>query len=64
MKCINNSYLIEGHVTPHVVQGKAKPDLLSFKEELVIQYTNSTYGLVLENSLKFFFTKFLTSDLD
>ncbi|XP_065057630.1 piggyBac transposable element-derived protein 4-like [Rhopilema esculentum] len=37
MKCINNSYIIEGHVKPHVVQGKAKRDLLSFKEELAIQ---------------------------
>ena len=35
--CINNSYIIEGHGKPHVVQGKAKGDLLSFKGELAIQ---------------------------
>ena len=37
MKAINNAYVIEGHVKPHVVQGKRKRDMLSFQEEITLQ---------------------------
>ena len=42
MKAINNAYIIEGQMKPHMVQGKGKRDLLAFKEELALALVRHT----------------------
>ena len=42
MKAINNAYIIEGQIKPHMVPGKRKRDLLAFKEELALALVGNT----------------------
>ena len=42
MKSIHNAYIMEGHVKQHVLQGRKKRDMLSFKEELAMQLIGNT----------------------